>query len=128
MVAVDTNVEALKGLKDNDSITTVEMDIRSTDEIANLFVGADLVFHLAAAHLEVDKDANYFQEVNVDAVNSMLRATSAANIRRFVHCSSVGVYGPLAELPATEVTPCNPDIDYERTKLAGEQAVAPYGA
>jgi nucleoside-diphosphate-sugar epimerase len=40
-----------------------------------------------------------------------------------VRCSSVGVYGPLQEVPADEETSCHPDIAYEKTKLEGERAV-----
>jgi dihydroflavonol-4-reductase len=44
-------------------------------------------------------------------------------VRRFVHCSTVGVYGPLESLPADETTPPMPDIAYERSKLEGEAAI-----
>ena len=39
---------------------------------------------------------------------------------RLVHCSTVGVHGDVAEIPATEDTPFAPGYVYQRTKLEGE--------
>jgi nucleoside-diphosphate-sugar epimerase len=77
--------------------------------------------------LEVNKPASYFEEINVLAVRRLLEVSRAHKVKRFVHCSSVGVYGPLAELPANEETACRPDIPYEETKLAGEGVIRDFG-
>ena len=42
-------------------------------------------------------------------------------VKRFVHCSSVGVIGDVKQPPADETTQCHPVNIYERTKLEGEQ-------
>ena len=83
----------------------------------------DIIFHLASAHLEVAKSEAYFWETNVAAVQSLLQIARNNGVRRFVHTSSVGVYGPLTTLPADESSACHPDILYERTKLEGEDTV-----
>ena len=49
-----------------------------------------------------------------------------AGVERFVHCSSVGVYGAIDHPPADEESVCHPDLIYERTKLEGETAVRQY--
>ena len=86
-------------------------------------IGADIIFHLAAAHLDVTAPESHYRAVNVDALGSLLRIAEEAGVQRFVHCSTVGVYGPLETLPADEETPCRPDIAYEKTKLDGEALV-----
>ncbi|MBW2541919.1 MAG: NAD-dependent epimerase/dehydratase family protein [Deltaproteobacteria bacterium] len=83
----------------------------------------DTVFHLAACHLGVRTPPEEFERINVQAAAALARDSAAAGVRRFVHCSSVGVYGRIAHPPADEETPCHPNLVYERSKLAGEQAV-----
>src|SRR5262249_46235189 len=67
-----------------------------------------------------------FESVNVAAVDQLVELCGAARVRRLVHVSSVGVYGDVASPPAKEDAPLDPQNDYERTKLAREQA-APRG-
>jgi nucleoside-diphosphate-sugar epimerase len=123
VIAVDIHLDAVRHLQGRPGLRLVELDIRATSEMAELISEADTIYHLAAAHLDVLKDNDYYHAVNVDAVREMIGAAAAAGVTRFVHCSSVGVYGSLETVPADEETACHPDIAYERTKLAGEQAV-----
>ena len=60
--------------------------------------------------------------MNVEGVRSLVSNAQRAGVKRFVHCSSIGVYGKIKNPPADEQSPCHPDIAYEKTKLAGEQA------
>jgi len=85
--------------------------------------GVDTVFHLAAAHLSVAADEAEFRRVNVEATAGLVDDALRCGVRRFVHCSSVGVFGTIDDPPADEETPCRPEIAYERTKLEGEQVV-----
>lgn len=123
VIALDVDLQAMRGRLDHAQLTSVEIDIRDHSAVADLIRQVDLVYHLAAAHLEVGFDETHYRAINVEALQSMLAAAADSRIRRFVHCSTVGVYGPLADLPADEDTPCNPEIAYELTKLQGEYAV-----
>ncbi len=123
VIAVDIDLRGVRGRFDHKHVTLTELDIRDHGGVAELIREADVVYHLAAAHLEVGLDEAHYRTINVDALQPMLRAAADGRVRRFVHCSTVGVYGPLSALPADETTPCNPDIAYERTKLEGEEAV-----
>ncbi|MEJ2033691.1 MAG: NAD-dependent epimerase/dehydratase family protein, partial [Deltaproteobacteria bacterium] len=75
-------------------------------------------------HLQVNQPESFYWEVNVKALENLLAAAAVHQVGRFVHCSSVGVYGRITKLPADENTVCHPEILYEKTKLAGEQKVA----
>lgn len=121
--AIDIRMDGLDALKADGKLVLEEMDVRSTDRLRPHLAACDTVFHLAAAHLDVLKDDDYFHDVNVRATAALVRAAAGEGVRRIVHCSTVGVYGPLASLPADEETTPAPDIAYEESKLAGERAV-----
>lgn len=123
VTAVDTRLDRLKSRHNEPGLHIVEGDIRDTALLENVMQGIDVVFHLASAHLEVTLDDSHFQETNVDATRNLAVIAAREGVQRFVHCSSVGVYGPLIRVPANEETPCHPDIAYEVTKLEGERAV-----
>lgn len=123
VVALDLNLDRLNHAATNPRCKMVPGDIRDATLLQEVIAGIDVVFHLASAHLEVNKPASYFEEINIAAVERLLEISRRHNVKRFVHCSSVGVYGSLRELPANEEAPCHPDIPYEETKLAGERRI-----
>ena len=123
VTATDVDLSALEALHLGGKLDAYRVDIRSLEAMRTHLDGADTVFHLAAAHLDVLKDEAYFYDVNEHATGELVRLAAEAGVRRFVHCSTVGVYGPLEDLPANEATRPAPDIPYEKSKLAGERAV-----
>ena len=123
VTAFDINLDRLAHQADNENCRLVTGDIRNTELLESLLPGQQIVFHLASAHLEVNKPPEYFEEVNVTAVGRLVELCERHEVQRLVHCSSVGVFGSLESLPADESSPCRPTIAYEKTKLAGEQAL-----
>jgi len=123
VVALDLHLGRVRHLEEAGRFELVEGDIADLPTQERALQGVDIVHHLAAAHLGASVPEAEFQRVNVDAVRSLVGTAIDAGVRRFVHCSSVGVFGRIDNPPADEESPCNPDIAYERTKLAGEQVV-----
>jgi nucleoside-diphosphate-sugar epimerase len=123
VVATDIDLGRLDALQLEGDLVRAEIDIRAVETMRRYVRGVDTIFHLAAAHLDVLKDESHFYDVNARASGDFVRLAAEEGVRRFVHCSTVGVYGSLDTLPADEETRPEPDIPYERTKLAGEQAV-----
>jgi dihydroflavonol-4-reductase len=123
VIALDIDLGRLEHQRKNEHCRLVTGDIRDKAVVESVVTGTDVVFHLASAHLEVSKPDSYFEEINVTALERLVEACRAHSVGRFVHCSSVGVFGSLNELPANESTRCNPTIIYEKTKLAGEKAL-----
>jgi dihydroflavonol-4-reductase len=122
VVALDRAPERLDELAGAGPIRVLQADIGDAAAVAAALDGVETVFHLAAAHLGVLSAPGEFERVNVAAAEGLVRAAARAGVRRFVHTSSVGVYGRIERPPADEDTPCRPRLVYERTKLAGEQA------
>ncbi|HSH75775.1 MAG TPA: NAD-dependent epimerase/dehydratase family protein [Longimicrobiales bacterium] len=120
VVALDLQLDAVADLAATTSLELVEGNITDGALQERALRGVDTVFHLAAAHLSVASSPTVYGEVNVEALKGLAWRSRATGVRRFVHCSTVGVFGALETLPADENTVCRPEFAYERTKLAGE--------
>lgn len=59
----------------------------------------------------------------VDTAKSMVEACAQAQVARFIHCSTVSVYGRTVGGAIDEGTACNPLDGYGRQKLAVERAL-----
>ena len=84
------------------------------------FDGVDAIVHAAAVRHRHGVDASAYRAANVGLVDKLLRA-SAGRVRRFVHVSSVGVYGFPERLPITEAHPYAPVTLYSATKVEAEK-------
>lgn len=126
VVAVDLNTEPLAALRSDDNLTMLRGDFRNPSLLEPYLPQSDVCFHLASMHLETRASEADYWEVNVSGARELVERCHRAGVGRFVHCSSVGVYGDLIDPPADESSPCHPDTAYERTKLAGERAVNQY--
>ncbi len=123
VVALDLHLDRLAHMRDTSGLTLIEGDSANPDDQRRALRGVDTVFHLAAAHLGASVPDSEFRRVNVEGVRTLIAAAREAGVRRFVHCSSVGVYGEVTNPPYNEDSPCRPELAYERTKLEGEQVV-----
>lgn len=91
--------------------------------IARELQGHDVVIHLAAAQHEAQAPESHFHRVNVQGTSSLLDLAAKAGVRRFVHGSTIGVYGSAAAGSLDEQSALAPDNPYGRTKAAAEQVV-----
>ena len=119
--AVDLHLELLRHQAAHPRLQVIRGDITEKDIVRELVEGIDVVYHLASAHLDVSLSDEHYHQVNVGATRSLLEAARQEGVRRFVHCSSVGVIGDVEHPPANETTECNPVNIYERTKFEGER-------
>jgi len=82
------------------------------------------VIHLAAVRgVGTAKRAEYY-EVNVSGTEVLLEHSLRNRIRKFIFCSSVGVFGTIPkELPANPRTDLHGDNDYHHSKIIAEKKV-----
>jgi len=97
--------------------------VTETEKIIQAVKGVGVVFHLAAAQHEVNVPDRVFWDVNVKGTEAILAACIQSGVRRFVHGSTIGVYGSALAGMMHEDSALKPDNLYGKTKLAGEQAV-----
>jgi nucleoside-diphosphate-sugar epimerase len=107
-----------------DSIRFLQADLRDIDRWAGELGSVRTVFHLASVHLQVEASEDEYRAVNRDATVALAHACRAVGVERFVHASTVGIFGHVQHPPADEDAPRHPANAYERTKLEGEVALA----
>lgn len=96
------------------------LDIRNRAEVRDSFDGIDRVFHIAAAYRTEHSDLGEFTRINVDATRHLLEVARSAQVKRFVHCSTVGVHGGIEDPPVDETYRFAPGDHYQVSKLEGE--------
>jgi len=98
-----------------------------TGDLANLqaqngvLKDVDIVFHVAAAYRSEGISKDQFWKVNVDGTRALLNYAYESGVKRFVHCSTVGVQGEIAHPPAKESDPYKPGDHYQESKMVGEK-------
>jgi nucleoside-diphosphate-sugar epimerase len=89
--------------------------------------GIDVVFHVAALYRTEGVPRQAFWDVNVGGTRRLLEAARRAGVRRFVHCSTVGVQGDIKHPPAREDAPYAPGDHYQESKRDGEILALEFG-
>lgn len=115
----------LDHLADFNTLKIVEANIADLQTIAPHFDGIDRVFHIAAlADIvpSIQQPLEYHQS-NVEGTVSVLEASRAAGIKRFVYAASSSCYGIPDNYPTSEDAPARPQYPYALTKYVGEQYV-----
>ena len=93
------------------------------DEAVVTGAAADVqyVFHLAAAYREARHNDEMYEKVHVNSTRLLAKAVlKNKDFKRFVHVSTVGVHGHIADPPADENYPFNPGDIYQATKAEAE--------
>lgn len=104
------------------------LDITDDRQVRQHMRPFDRVFHVAASYRQEHPDLEEFRRVNVTATRNLLDASLEQGVGRFIHCSTIGIHGPITEPPATETYRPKPNDHYQRSKLEGEQVAHEYFA
>lgn len=110
--------EKLKGLP---RVTIFSGDLTQPDTLPDAVRGCQIVFHSGAA---LGGDLALQMAVNRDGTRHLATAAANAAVERFVHISSIAVYGYRNRQDVTEETTPEPGHDpYNVSKLAAEHAL-----
>ena len=103
-------------------VELVQGDIRDLEQLTQVALGADVIFHQAALPSVPRSiaDPRTCHEVNATGTFNVLLAARDAGVRRVVYASSSSVYGDTVELPKRETMTPHPLSPYAAAKLAGE--------
>jgi nucleoside-diphosphate-sugar epimerase len=117
LVRETSKIDHLKGL----GVQLVEGDLVDLGQTNGLLQEIDVVFHVAAAYRQEGISKEHFWKVNVEGTRAILEGARDSRVKRFVHCSTVGVQGEISEPPAKETAPYKPGDHYQESKMEGEK-------
>ena len=101
-------------------VETVTGDLTLKESLVPAVRGVDIVYHIAAVYREQNVPRRVFLDVNVLGTQNLLETAADAGVKRFVHCSTVGVQGDIQNPPAAEDAPYAPGDYYQESKMEGE--------
>lgn len=99
----------------------VQGDIRDPAALKAAMLGIDTVYHLAATFRAENISEQEINDINVAGTRNMLEVAAEAGVKRFVHCSTVGVHGVPENPPAAEDAPYKADNHVAISKRKGEE-------
>jgi nucleoside-diphosphate-sugar epimerase len=117
--------------KDTSALTSAGIEIAPGDltdrpSLDVAMSGVDTVYHIAALYREEGVSKQRFWDVNVTGTGNLIEASGRAKVKRFVHCSTVGVQGEIKHPPADEQAPYSPGDHYQQSKMEGELLALEY--
>lgn len=95
-------------------------DIRDREAVNRAVRGVNIVVHTVSNFREAKTDRDAYP-INVGGTDNVLEACARHRVERVVLCSTIGVHGNVADVPATESSPCNPGDIYQETKVEVER-------
>lgn len=106
-----------------DRVEAVRGSVTDQDAVGQAVEGCEQIYHLAAAYREAGIRKHVYADVHVTGTQYLLNAALRHGVKRFIHCSTMGVHGHVTREPSDESSPFNPGDEYQRTKLNGEKLV-----
>ena len=103
----------------------VKGDITKPETLKGIADGMDGLLHMATlGHMNnFSVTESMFYSANVQGTMNIMQEALRAGVGRIVHCSTVAAMGICSDVPAREVSPCNPHHPYGRSKLQAEKEV-----
>lgn len=101
-------------------------DLADPDSLRGKLKGFDTVFHIAALYRVEGVSKDLFTKVNAEGTKALIEEAVNSGVKRFVHCSTVGVQGEIKDPPAKEDAPYSPGDHYQESKLEGEKIALEY--
>ncbi len=117
LVRKNSNIDYLKKL----DVELCVGDVTDKSSIKAALKGVNVVYHIAALFRQARFPDKAYWQVNVQGTQNMLEAGYEEGVKRFVHCSTIGVLGHITSPPADETYPYNPGDVYQRSKCEGEK-------
>jgi len=87
-------------------------DIRDREAVDRAVQGVNIVVHTVSNFRQAKTDREAYP-INVGGTDNLLEVSARHHVERVVLCSTIGVHGNVAQVPATESSPYNPGDIYQ---------------
>jgi UDP-glucose 4-epimerase len=115
------SMERLEHHQGTDQLSVIHGSVLDPIKVGDACRGVDFVFHLATRNVRSSlRQPTQVHEVNVEGTYMVLKAATAAGVRRLLYCSSSEVNGTAVECPLREDYHFRPETIYGASKLCGE--------
>jgi NAD+-dependent farnesol dehydrogenase len=105
------------------NITFFTGDVGQPQALNNAAQGCDVCIHAAAYSALYTRNKQLFEEINITGTRLVFEAAQKNGIKKFIHLSSAGIFGPSNGTPINENTQRTLPYfnEYERTKAVAEK-------
>jgi UDP-glucose 4-epimerase len=112
----------------NDKAQNYKYDICNYEDIKDLFVGVNNVFHVASDARIQPAILNPRKSIESNAVGTanILELSRVNNVKRFIYSSTSSAYGKKSSIPNIETQPSDPLTPYSTAKVFGENLARVY--
>lgn len=112
----------------NDMAQNYKYDICNYEDIKDLFIGVDNVFHVASDARIQPAILNPRKSIESNAVGTanILELSRLNNVKRFIYSSTSSAYGKRSSIPNIETQPSDPLTPYSTAKVFGENLARVY--
>jgi nucleoside-diphosphate-sugar epimerase len=119
-----SNLSRFEGLP----ITWLRGDVFDENLINQAMAGVNYIFHMVTPFREAKAPDLEFYNVHVLSTQLLAKAAlEQPDFKRFIHVSTIGVHGHVANPPADETYRTEPGDIYQQTKLEGEIWIKEFG-
>src|SRR5206468_9433695 len=118
VIVYDLMLFGSAGLPAHPNLKIVTGDIRDSAKYADAVTGCDHVIHMACISNDpsFDLDPSLSRTINYECFESLVVASKAAGVKRFIYASTSSVYGVSDAPEVTEDHPFVPLTDYNKYK------------
>ena len=107
-------------------IEVVEADLLNHESLERVVKGCGSIMHIAAIFRQAGLPDSDYYKANVDGTKALLDFAVKYKVKRFIHCSTVGVHSNCPDAPADESAEYSPADIYQVTKMEGEKIALDY--
>ncbi|NET62385.1 MAG: NAD(P)-dependent oxidoreductase [Symploca sp. SIO2E6] len=112
-----SNLEPFTGMP----VTWIRGDVFDEELIKQAIQGVNYLFHIVTPFREAKSADVVYHNVHVLSTQLLAKyALQEPHFRRFIHVSTIGIHGHVANPPGDENCPMHPGDIYQETKLEGE--------